>query len=160
MNTNDTLRPRRIGGRSGSRNKAAMAGARIQISTRQARPTATPAVEAARISSSDRSRFWTSAEASPIRTKKLVNRTTRLAIGHEPEGGRHQQPRDGRGVGQVGDHERHRGQAEPAQAGRGLRREGRLLATRRGRVGTPVVWPLHLAAALTRYPLTFGATGA
>ena len=85
MNTNDTPRPRRIGGRSGSRNMAAMAGARIQVSAMQARPTTAPAVEAARISSSDRSRFWTSAEARPIRTKKLTNKTTRLAMAISPK---------------------------------------------------------------------------
>ena len=84
MNTNDTPRPRRMGGRSGSRNKAATAGARIQISTRQARPTAKPAVEAARISSSDSSGFWTSAEARPMRAKYWMNRTTRLATAMSP----------------------------------------------------------------------------
>ena len=44
-----------------------------------------PAVEAARISSSDRSGFWTSAEASPMRTKNWVNRTTRLAMAMSPK---------------------------------------------------------------------------
>jgi hypothetical protein len=85
MKTNDTPRARRTGGRSGARNNAATGEARIQISTRQARPTAIPAVEAARISSSDRSGLWTSAEASPMRTKYWVNRTTRLATAMSPK---------------------------------------------------------------------------
>ena len=74
-----------MGGRSGSRNNAATAGARIHVSTRQARPMAKPAVEAARISSSDSSGFWTSAEASPMRAKNWTNRTTRLATAMSPK---------------------------------------------------------------------------
>jgi hypothetical protein len=44
-----------------------------------------PAVEAARISSSDRSGFWTSADASPMRAKYWANRTTRLAMAMSPK---------------------------------------------------------------------------
>ena len=87
--------------------------------------------------------------SQPHAGEVLDEQDDQVGDGHEPEGGRRQQPRDGRGVGEVGDHERHRGQVEPAQAGRGLRREVRLLATRPGRVGTPVAWPLHLVQPLT-----------
>ena len=85
MNTNDTPSPRRTGGSPGARNKAATAGARIQTSARQTRPTMIPAVEAARISSSDRSGFCTSAEARPMRAKNPTNRTTRLAMAMSPK---------------------------------------------------------------------------
>src|SRR5262245_20874592 len=79
MKTNDTLSPRRMGGRPGVRNKAATAGARIQTRTRQARPTARLGEEDARISSSERSGLWTSAAARTTRAKYARNSTTRLA---------------------------------------------------------------------------------
>jgi hypothetical protein len=85
MNTNEMLRPRKTGVRPGVRNKAVTAGARNQTKTRQARPTTMPAVEAARISSSDRSGFWTRAEPSPMRAKNWMNSTTRLATAMSPK---------------------------------------------------------------------------
>ena len=44
-----------------------------------------PAVEDARISSSDSSGFWTRAEASPMRAKNWANSTTRLAMAMSPK---------------------------------------------------------------------------
>jgi hypothetical protein len=51
----------------------------------QARPMAMPAVEEARISSSDSSGFCTSADASPMRAKNWANSTTRLAMAMSPK---------------------------------------------------------------------------
>ena len=85
MKANDRLSARRMGGRPGARNNAARAGARIQISTMHARPATMPAVEAARISSWDRSGFWTSAEARPMRANSWANTTTKLAIAMSPK---------------------------------------------------------------------------
>ena len=63
-----------------------MAGARIQTTARQARPMAMPAVEEARISSSDRSGFCTSADASPMRAKNCDEQHDQVGDGDEPEG--------------------------------------------------------------------------
>ena len=84
MNTNDTPRPRSTGITCGVWNRPPTAGARSHTSPMQTRPITMPAVDAARTSSSLRSGFCTSAEASPIRAKYCPNSTTRFAIAISP----------------------------------------------------------------------------
>ncbi len=56
----------------------------------------------------------------PHASEELAEQHDEVRHRHEPELGRLEQARDRRGVGEVGDHERHGGQSRPAQAGRGL----------------------------------------
>ena len=56
----------------------------------------------------------------PHASEELPEQHDEVRHRHEPELGRLEQARDRRGVGEVGDHERHGGQSRPAQAGRGL----------------------------------------
>ena len=84
MTRNDTPKPRSTGTTCGVWNRLPNAGARSHITPQQARPTRTPAVDAARMSSSVRSGFCTSAEARPIRAKCSPNSTTRFAIAMSP----------------------------------------------------------------------------
>ena len=82
---NDTPSVRRTGDRVGCRNRSLIAGLNTQIAMKQAAPRATPAVEAARMSSLESSGFCTRAEASPIRAKSCAKSTTRLASAMSPK---------------------------------------------------------------------------
>ena len=148
MNTNDTPRPRSTGITSGVWNRPPTAGARSHTSPMQTRPIRMPAVDAARTSSSLSSGFCTRAEASPMRAKILPEQHDEVRHRHQPELGRPEQARDRRGVGEVGDHERHGGQCGPAQAGCGLSGQVRAAFAAGGALAGRVrFWRVHSSAS-------------
>jgi hypothetical protein len=83
-NRNERPSTRSTGDSSGARNRSVMAGVSSHTRPKQTAPTATPAADAARMSSSVSVGFCTSADASPIRTKNCANSTTSWASAMRP----------------------------------------------------------------------------
>ena len=120
MNRNDTPRPRSTGATSGVWNRPPTAGARSHTSPMQTRPMHDAG--GGRRTDLVVAQFGLLHQGGgqPHASEELPEQHDEVRHRHEPELGRLEQARDRRGVGEVGDHERHGGQSRPAQAGRGL----------------------------------------
>ena len=145
---NETLRVRRTGDRAGCRNRSLIAGVSSQTTAKQAAPKTMPAVEAARISSLESFRLVHQRRRETHVGEELAEQHHEVGQRHEPEGDRVEQPRDGRGVRQVGEHEPGEPEVGPAQSRRSPRGQVRPVPTGSGRrrTGLPSAWLIRAPA--------------